>query len=344
MKVKWCGLTSTERKFNGGGPQGATFGIWEYLAQSNSNAECVEPENRFKFVDDLSVLEKINLLLIGLASFDCHTSVPSDLPTHNQFIPSEHLKSQEYLTTIKEWTEKQRMILNQKKTKAMIFNFTEDYQFSTRLNLNGENLEVVSETKLLGVMITDDLKWDVNTDYLVKKANARMQLLRKVTSFTCSKEDKREIYILYIRSILEQSSVVWHSSLTKQNEEDLERVQKSAVKLINGDNIENYEEALMQANLKSLKTRREELCKNFAEKCIKSDNLRAKSLFPEKDKIHQMATRNEENFKVNHANTGRLMKSSIPYMQRILNLERNVEKKRKISYQNNVDRKRRKPG
>ena len=57
-----------------------------------------------------------------------------------------------------------------------------------------------------------------------------------------------------------------------------------------------------------------------------------------------MATRNEENFKVNHANTGRLMKSSIPYMQRILNLERNVEKKRKISYQNNVDRKRRKPG
>ena len=317
-------LTCTERKLNGGGPQGATFGIWEYLAQSTSNADCVEPENRFKFVDDLSVLEKINLLLIGLASFDCHTSVPSDLPTHNQFIPSEHLKSQEYLTTIKEWTEKQRMILNQKKTKAMIFNFTEDYQFSTRLNLNGENLEVVSEAKLLGVMITDDLKWDVNTDYLVKKANARMQLLRKVTSFTCSKEDKREIYILYIRSILEQSNVVWHSSLTKQNEEDLERVQKSAVKLI------------------SLKTRR--VCRNVTEKNIKSDNLRAKSLFPEKDKIHQMATRNEENFKVNHANTGRLMKSSIPYMQRILNLERNVEKKRKISYQNNVDRKRRKPG
>ena len=56
-----------------------------------------------------------------------------------------------------------------------------------------------------------------------------------------------------------------------------------------------------------------------------------------------MATRNEENFKVNHANTGRLMKSSVPYMRRILNLERNVEKKRKISYQNNVDRKRRKP-
>ena len=34
MTVKWNGKISTERKLNGGGPQGATFGIWEYLALS----------------------------------------------------------------------------------------------------------------------------------------------------------------------------------------------------------------------------------------------------------------------------------------------------------------------
>ena len=59
-----------------------------------------------------------------------------------------------------------------------------------------------------------------------------MELLRKVASFGTSIEEKRSIYILFIRSILEQSSVVWHSSLTKENEEDLERVQKSALKII----------------------------------------------------------------------------------------------------------------
>ena len=96
-----------------------------------------------------------------------------------------------------EWTEKQKMILNQKKTKVMIFNFTENYQFTTRLEMNSENLEVVSQAKLLGVIITNDLKWDSNTDYLVKKANSRMQLLRKVASFTKSKEDKNAIYVLY---------------------------------------------------------------------------------------------------------------------------------------------------
>ena len=64
------------------------------------------------------------------------------------------------------------MILNQKKTKAMIFNFTEKYKFSTRLQLNNENNEIVKQAKLLGVIISDDLKWDENTSYLVRKANA----------------------------------------------------------------------------------------------------------------------------------------------------------------------------
>ena len=44
MKVKWNGVSSTERKLNGGGPQGATFGIWEYLVQSNESADCVSTQ------------------------------------------------------------------------------------------------------------------------------------------------------------------------------------------------------------------------------------------------------------------------------------------------------------
>ena len=38
---------SVPRALNGGGPEGATLGILEYLSQSNFNAECVGPEERF---------------------------------------------------------------------------------------------------------------------------------------------------------------------------------------------------------------------------------------------------------------------------------------------------------
>jgi predicted Zn-dependent protease len=110
-------------------------------------------------VDDLTVLEKINLLVTGLASFNCKLSVPSDLPTHNQIIQADQLKSQGYLDAIKDWTANQKMVLNKKKTKAMIVNFTENYQFATRLKIDDEALEVVDHTKLLGVIISNDFKW-----------------------------------------------------------------------------------------------------------------------------------------------------------------------------------------
>ena len=116
--VKCNGKISTERKLNGGGPQGATFGIWEYLAQSNNSADCVDPNYRYKFVDDLTILEKVNLLLVGLARQSFKTDIRSDIPVHNQFIPAEHLKTKEYLEKIKDWTKKQKMILNQKKNKG----------------------------------------------------------------------------------------------------------------------------------------------------------------------------------------------------------------------------------
>ena len=52
----------------------------------------------------------------------------------------------------------QKFKLNTKKTKSIIFNFTKKYQFSTKLSVDDENLEIVREAKLLGTYITDDLK------------------------------------------------------------------------------------------------------------------------------------------------------------------------------------------
>ena len=92
-------------------------------------------------------------------------------------------------------------------------------------------------------------------------------------------EDKREIYMLYIRSILEQSCVVCHSSLTEENVLDLERVQKAPIRLILGEKYENYEDELLRATLEPLKELSEKLCKTFAIKCMKSENPRKNNIF-----------------------------------------------------------------
>ena len=147
------------------------------------------------------------------------------------------------------------MLINEKKTKNLVFNITDKYQFATRLRLNDEMVENLESTKLLGTILSDDLRWDLNTKNIVKKANACMELLRRVASFGVSVEDRKTIYFLFIRSLLEQSATVWHSSLTEENSADLERVQKSAVKIILGEKYVGYKKSLLKLDMENLSDR-----------------------------------------------------------------------------------------
>ena len=67
----------------GGGPQGTLLGGIEYLAQSNDNADVVNPEDRFKFIDDLSILQLI--ILSGLLTeYNFHEHIASDIGIDQQ--------------------------------------------------------------------------------------------------------------------------------------------------------------------------------------------------------------------------------------------------------------------
>ena len=92
----------------------------------------------------------------------------------------------------------------------------------------------------MGTIIQKDLRWDLNTAQVVRKANARMEILRRVSSFGAPIQDLKDIYILFVRSLLEQSATVWHSLLTKENTEDLERVQKNALRIILKDHTRKH--------------------------------------------------------------------------------------------------------
>ena len=138
----------------------------------------------------------------------------------------------------------------------MILNVTHNYQFTTRVNMHGVNLEVGNTTKLLGTHITNDLKWDLNTKQIVRKGNARTQLLLKISSFGGSIEDMKHIYIVLKRSIIETSISVWHISLTKENENYLERIQKTAFRLILGNSYISYENTQSLLCFSTLKDKR----------------------------------------------------------------------------------------
>ena len=59
-----------------------------------------------------------------------------------------------------------------------------------------------------------------------------MNLLHKLYSFSVALEDLVLIYIIYVRSLVEQNVAVWNSTITQEEREDLERVQKIAIRII----------------------------------------------------------------------------------------------------------------
>ena len=93
-------------------------------------------------------------------------------------------------------------------------------------------MDIVLKSKVLGTIKTDDLKWNRNTDEIVKKANRKMVLLSKLSEFGATEEELKNIYVLFVRSVLEQSCTVWNFGLTAENIQKLERVQKTAMKII----------------------------------------------------------------------------------------------------------------
>ena len=143
-----------------------------------------------------------------------------------------------------------------------------------------------------------------------------MTILQNLYSFTVPLEDLIVIYKLYVRSVVENSAVVWHSSLTKGQSLEIERIQKVALRIILKSDYISYENALQMTSLPTLYDRRIQLCKTFALKCTK--NPKTRSMFPLNSKPRNL--RNPEKYHVTHANTNRLAKSAIPFMQKLLNV------------------------
>ena len=205
----------------------------------------------------------------------------------------------------------------------MIFNFTNNYQFVTAINVNNHEIETVKEAKLLGTVITDDLKWTRNTEEIVKSANLRLRILHEAAKFTKKISD--------LRSKLDSSSVVWHNSLTEKDTNSLERVQKAAVKVTLKNYYKDYESALEMLNLDTLCERRRKQCLKFAKDCLKHEQM--KKMFPLNEKNSTVETRHKEKYKINKANTERYKNSAIPFFQTLLNEEEKIktyEKKRYI--------------
>ena len=317
MQVRFNGELSDILSLIGGGPQGTLIGQIMYLVQTNSNADCVDKTDRFKYIDDLSILQIV--CLAGLVKqYNFHEHVASDVGINQVFLPPQTFETQEQLNTISRWTQDNLMKLNETKSNYLIFTRTRT-DFMTRLTLNNQKLDQVNVTKLLGVWISEDLSWSKNTKEITKKCFSRLSLLTKLKYVGVSTEDLLDIYVLFIRSCAEYCCVAFHSSLTLEQSYSIETIQKVCLRVILGESYIDYNAALEMTGLKTMYQRREERCLSFSLKCLKHPVH--KNLFPINPTLHGNPDylRQREPFAVNFAYTDTYRISALPYCQRLLN-------------------------
>ena len=134
MRVKFNGELSEVFQLIGGGPQGTLLGQIEYIVQSNDNVDSVPQEDKFKYIDDLSLLQLVCLSGL-LVEYNFLEHVASDVGIGHQFLPPEAYPTQETLNSVAHWTEQNLMQLNEKKCNYMQFSRSSS-NFATRLSMN----------------------------------------------------------------------------------------------------------------------------------------------------------------------------------------------------------------
>ena len=220
------------------------------------------------------------------------------------------------INEIKDYSDENEMKMNLGKTKFMLFNPTLKYDFVPNLEVNNTKLETMEEMKLLGLRIRNDLSWKSNTKSMVQRAYQKLWMIKRLKRQGANLDDLTDIYVKQVRSILEFGVPVWNSGLTQEEMSDIERVQKSFLYIVLGDDFLDYENALSESNLEMLSSRRTKLCKSFALKTSK--HIKHHHWFVKTEP--GPFTRSEKPaFKPPLCRLTRLKKSPIPYLTSLLN-------------------------
>ena len=224
---------------------------------------------------------------------------------------------QSNLHKVENFTSDNLMRINEKKSKVMLFNKSKKYDFPPEFSFkDGEILEYLEETKLLGILLSSSLRWDSNTANMCTKAMSKMWLLRRMKNLKLEPEIIFDYYSKEVRPLLEHGVVVWNSGITKAHKSDLEKIQKVSFKIILGDDYSSYVEACQFFKVENLIIRRTQLCANFAVKLYKSE--RRLEFFTPTD--HSYDTRHENHLvRENVCRTTRCSNAPHNYLARLIN-------------------------
>ncbi len=130
------------------------------------------------------------------------------------------------------WCSLNNLELNTLKTVEMIVDFRRNPPALPPLTIMNSTVTAVESFRFLGTTISQDLKWDIHIDSIVRKAQQRLYFLRQLRKFNLPQELLKQFYSAIIESVLCTSITVWFSSATKSDLRRLRRVVRTAERIV----------------------------------------------------------------------------------------------------------------
>jgi hypothetical protein len=153
------------------------------------------------------------------------------------------------LSIIEDWLRHNRLIVNWSKTNFLYLG--DKGKSNVEIQFGEHKLERVKQTKLLGVILDDELKFENHIDSTCRKVNKKAYLITR-KSYLLSNKLKTTLFKLFIMPNLEYCSSLFINTSAK-NIDQLARCYRKNLKLLTNVNISNYNIYEQYSVLKSFK-------------------------------------------------------------------------------------------
>ena len=291
-RVRYQGVTSEYAEITCGVPQGTKLGPVVFMAMANDLVRTVM--ERAKYVDDLSMAQITRILR----------------EITYQMQPKLDTLTQDCIDSL--------MAINPIKSHVMHVVPPKRPIVLPDLHLQGTPLPVVTECKLLGVYLNNEMNWQTHINYILTRARRCFFILYRARQFAFSVITLLTLYHWYVRTALEYAAPVWHPGLTQDQTKKIERIQKRCFRIILRYRYTTYEDALRLLGETSLHQRRETLTLRLARSILRSPTHRG-LLPPTLGDIHGRNTRHRRRLQPVRCRTARYQKSFVPYAVKLLN-------------------------